>query len=70
MKTNNAGAKLGVVAEFPKGTFLENLAVRSDNSLLVIFEGSGTMVDSIGGSWTAGCAITLVHLRQKPHEPD
>ena len=35
MKTNNAGAKLGVVAEFPKGTFLENLAVRSDNSLLV-----------------------------------
>jgi hypothetical protein len=28
-------AKLSTVAEFPQGTFLENLAVRSDNSLLV-----------------------------------
>ena len=33
--TSMEKAKLSTVAEFPQGTFLENLAVRSDNSLLV-----------------------------------
>ena len=35
METNSQKARLGIVAMFPKGYFLENLAVRSDNSLLV-----------------------------------
>jgi hypothetical protein len=35
MSTNVDKATLSTVATFPKGTFLENLAVRSDNSLLV-----------------------------------
>ena len=35
MKTNKQKATLSIVAVFPKGYFLENLAVRSDNSLLV-----------------------------------
>jgi hypothetical protein len=35
MNTNQDKAKLSIVARFPEGTFLENLAVRSDNSLLV-----------------------------------
>ena len=35
MNTRSVIATLSTVAEFPKGTFLENLAVRTDNSLLV-----------------------------------
>jgi len=35
MKTNKQKATLSIVAVFPKGYFLENLAVRTDNSLLV-----------------------------------
>lgn len=35
MNTNQGKATLSIVAQFPEGTFLENLAVRSDNSLLV-----------------------------------
>ena len=35
MKTNEQKATLSIIAVFPKGYFLENLAVRSDNSLLV-----------------------------------
>jgi hypothetical protein len=35
METNKQKAKLSTVATFAKGYFLENLAVRSDNSLLV-----------------------------------
>jgi hypothetical protein len=35
IKTNTQKATLSIVAIFPKGYFLENLAVRSDNSLLV-----------------------------------
>jgi DNA-binding beta-propeller fold protein YncE len=35
METNKQKATLSTVAVFPKGYFLENLAVRSDNSLLV-----------------------------------
>jgi hypothetical protein len=35
MKTNRQEATLSIIAVFPKGYFLENLAVRSDNSLLV-----------------------------------
>jgi hypothetical protein len=32
---NGPAAKITVVAEFPKGSFVENLVVRSDNSMLV-----------------------------------
>jgi hypothetical protein len=35
MNMNQPKASLSIVARFPEGTFLENLAVRSDNSLLV-----------------------------------
>ena len=35
MKTNKQKATLSTVASFPKGYFLENLAVRADNSILV-----------------------------------
>ena len=35
MKSSQQKAKLSTIATFPKGSFLENLAVRSDNSLLV-----------------------------------
>jgi hypothetical protein len=35
METNKQKAKLSTVATFPKGYFLENLAVRADDSLLV-----------------------------------
>jgi hypothetical protein len=35
METNKQKALLSTVAVFPKGYFLENLAVRSDNFLLV-----------------------------------
>jgi hypothetical protein len=35
MKTNKQKATLNTLASFPKGYFLENLAVRADNSILV-----------------------------------
>jgi hypothetical protein len=35
MKTNKQKATLSTLASFPKGYFLENLAVRADNSILV-----------------------------------
>jgi hypothetical protein len=35
MEPRRQKAKLSTVATFPKGYFLENIAVRSDNSLLV-----------------------------------
>jgi hypothetical protein len=35
MQTNKQKPTLSIIAVFPKGYFLENLAVRSDNSLLV-----------------------------------
>jgi hypothetical protein len=35
MKTDKQKATLSTLASFPKGYFLENLAVRADNSILV-----------------------------------
>jgi hypothetical protein len=55
-------AELATVASFPANYFLENLALRADNSALITAESQGTLVCTASGSHRNSNANPSSHL--------